>query len=335
MSTNKRSPLLDICDFRLSGTIKTDAGPSRMAILVPAMCSRPGEITAIIGRSGCGKSVLLSLIMGYPAFRVEGQLIMDRFRLFDADMPVDAFQSETRADQWRHETELSGGLFYLPQSFPVARTQRLKTRTVMVQIVQAMAAPTTIASSDAARRISEAFKRHEMDALLTKPIENLSGGERRRAELLARLVAMETAGRPAILVLDEPTTGFDPANARQFVRDVRGVVDRLNSAGVPVSALLSTHEMKSLDDHIDDGRHVIDRLCVVHRDAENCDGGDPTACTVIFDGPTDSALPRLFPGNSDYVSGLFAGNGERIFETLRTRPSAEWAGITAIQENQT
>ena len=272
--------------------------------------------------------------MGYPSFQVEGKAEMGRFRLFNADMPENAFLSYARSDAWRRNVLRSGGLFYLPQSFPVARTQLIKTKTVMIQIVQAMAAPTAIASSEAARRIDETFNEHEMGATLAKPIGSLSGGERRRAELLARLVAMGTAKRPAILVLDEPTTGFDPANTHQFVIKVRKEVDHLNEAGVPASALLSTHEMKSLDDRIDEGRSVIDRLCIVHRDADECVGGEPSICTVVFDGRKDTALPRLFPKHPDFANGQFTRNGEQIFETLRTRPAADWVGMTDKMEER-
>ncbi len=58
---------------------------------------------------------------------------------------------------------------------------------------------------------------------------NLSGGMRRRLS-----VAMATVGNPDILILDEPTTGLDPASRRQVwevieaVKEGRSVVRELS-----------------------------------------------------------------------------------------------------------
>jgi ABC-2 type transport system ATP-binding protein len=61
----------------------------------------------------------------------------------------------------------------------------------------------------------------------------LSGGQRRRADLALALV-----GRPDLLFLDEPTTGFDPA-ARQHAWEM---IDGLRDHGMTV--LLTTHYME-------------------------------------------------------------------------------------------
>lgn len=323
---DRQPPLLSVRGFRLSGMVDdTEVGRRRMGVFVPTLDVHPGEVSAVIGGSGCGKSVLLSLVMGFPSFGISGELSSDAFRLFGANMPIDAFRSEGRAAAWRRTIARSGGLFYLPQSFPVSRTQSLKTRTAMIQIIQSMASPRRIGCAEVSHRIGEAFERHAMAATLGKPLGRLSGGERRRAELLARLVAMEVAARPALLVLDEPTTGFDPANAQEFVRDVRDIVDRLAHVGILAAALFSTHEMRCLDDRMDDGRPVVNRLCVVHRDSDRLPDGDTDLCTAVFDGPVASALTSLFPSAPEFASRRFGDVGERVFERLAERPAKDWA----------
>ena len=61
-------------------------------------------------------------------------------------------------------------------------------------------------------------------------IRRLSGGQRRRVD-----VALGIIGRPALVFLDEPTTGFDPEARRQFWELIRG----LKAEGT--SILLTTH----------------------------------------------------------------------------------------------
>ncbi len=73
----------------------------------------------------------------------------------------------------------------------------------------------------------------------------LSGGQRRRLD-----VAIAIVGRPEVLFLDEPTTGFDPAARRDAWAMVRG----LQAAGTTV--LLTTHDM-------DEAVHLADRAAVL------------------------------------------------------------------------
>jgi ABC-2 type transport system ATP-binding protein len=77
--------------------------------------------------------------------------------------------------------------------------------------------------------------------------KDLSGGEKRRLDL-----ALGTVGRPELLFLDEPTTGFDPAARRQAWELIRGLVD----AGTTV--FLTTH-------YLDEAQELADRVIVIAR----------------------------------------------------------------------
>ncbi len=85
-------------------------------------------------------------------------------------------------------------------------------------------------------------------------VGTLSGGQRRRLDLALALV-----GRPEVLFLDEPTTGFDPAARReawQFVRSLR-------TSGTTI--LLTTHYM-------DEAEHLADRMLVMAQGSLIADG---------------------------------------------------------------
>ncbi len=70
----------------------------------------------------------------------------------------------------------------------------------------------------------------DLAAVATKRIPALSGGQRRRLALATALL-----GEPALLVLDEPTTGLDPEQ-RARLRDL------LSRAGETSTVVLSTHQ---------------------------------------------------------------------------------------------
>jgi len=77
--------------------------------------------------------------------------------------------------------------------------------------------------------------------------EKLSGGQRRRLD-----VALGIIGRPRVLFLDEPTTGFDPEARREFWT----LIDGLKSEGTTI--LLTTH-------YLEEAEHLADRVAVISR----------------------------------------------------------------------
>ena len=78
-------------------------------------------------------------------------------------------------------------------------------------------------------------------------IGKLSGGQRRRLD-----VALGIIGRPQVLFLDEPTTGFDPEARREFWTLIEG----LKREGTTI--LLTTH-------YLDEAEHLADRVAVISR----------------------------------------------------------------------
>jgi ABC-type multidrug transport system ATPase subunit len=121
----------------------------------------------------------------------------------------------------------------------------------------------------------------------TARVKALSGGQRRRLDLALGLV-----GRPKVLFLDEPTTGFDPSARRQAWE----LIDRLRGGGTTI--LLTTH-------YLDEAQHLADQIIVIAAGRLTWQGTPEAliartghAAVIGFDLPAGVAaadLPRL-PG---------------------------------------
>src|SRR5262249_57012587 len=66
------------------------------------------------------------------------------------------------------------------------------------------------------RRIAELLERFDLAGAARKPLSVYSGGMRRRLDL-----AMTLVGDPAVIFLDEPTTGLDPRSRRTMWQIIR------------------------------------------------------------------------------------------------------------------
>ena len=181
-----------------------------------------GELVAIVGGSGTGKSVLLREIVGL--LRPTG----GRVRLFGEDVwragDVVLARLRTRFGMLFQD----GALF---SSLTVAQN-------VAAPLVEhTRLAPARI---DALARLRLAMANLPPDAANKMPSE-LSGGMRKRAAL-ARALALE----PELLFLDEPTSGLDPIAARAFDRLVRSLVDDLG-----LTIVLVTHDLDTLFSIVD------------------------------------------------------------------------------------
>ena len=146
----------------------------------------------------------------------------------------------------------------------------------------------------------------------------LSGGQRRRVD-----VALGIVGRPELVFLDEPTTGFDPEARRQFWTLVRG----LSSDGTTI--MLTTH-------YLDEAEALADRVGVIARgrlqavDAPSSLGGrDRMTARVAWTGPEG---PRGVETDTptQTVAELAARFGGEIPGLTVTRPSLEDAYLKLI-----
>jgi lipooligosaccharide transport system ATP-binding protein len=102
-----------------------------------------------------------------------------------------------------------------------------------------------IPAPEARKRAEELIERFHLHDKLERPVEDLSGGMKKRL-----LMARALINRPQVLVLDEPTTGLDPQSRRQIWEEVRSM--KRNG----LTTLLTTH-------YIEEAELLCDRLVIV------------------------------------------------------------------------
>jgi ABC-2 type transport system ATP-binding protein len=153
---------------------------------------------------------------------------------------------------------------------------------------------------------------------------SLSGGQKRRLD-----VALGVIGRPELLFLDEPTTGFDPKARREFWTVIRD----LAAAGTTI--LLTTHyleEAEALADRV--GVITNGRLVAVAPPAELGDRSNQPA-TVAWRTPDGQLTSELTPTPTALVAKLIAQAGDREIPGLTvTRPTLEDVYLSMIGERE-
>lgn len=156
---------------------------------------RPGEFIALVGGSGAGKSTLLKALLGVDT-------LPDRGRLGDVYFNN---QLLIHAADARAFAPLNTIVGYVPQQDDSIPFQ-LSAREAL-NFAARMRFAADVPAKERAGRIQAALQAVRMtrEELQTKPIHQLSGGQRKRVN-----VAMELVADPRLIFLDEPTSGLDP-----------------------------------------------------------------------------------------------------------------------------
>jgi ABC-2 type transport system ATP-binding protein len=167
---------------------------------------RPGEVVGLLGRNGAGKTTLFQVLCGLldpgsGEFALDGRQIKPGHREFRSRCGV-VFQEPALDPRLtaRQNLALAAGLY-------------------------------GVGRRDATRRMEDLLERVGLADRGNDPVSRLSGGMRRRVELIRALIH-----EPEVLVLDEPTTGLDEAAFRRIWAELLGLRDRRG-----LTMLLTTH----------------------------------------------------------------------------------------------
>lgn len=186
-----------------------------------------GESLAVIGRSGCGKSVLLKMILGL--------LVPDNGHIIINGMDITKIDYKQLQQVRRYFGVLfqSGALF--------------DSMTVYENIALPLEKHSDFRRKEIDFKVDEALEMVGLPGVgKMKPAE-LSGGMRKRVGLARAIVY-----RPKYILYDEPTTGLDPvmaANINQLIVDLNRKLE--------ITTIVVTHDMVS-------AYHIADRIVMLH-----------------------------------------------------------------------
>jgi phospholipid/cholesterol/gamma-HCH transport system ATP-binding protein len=251
----------DLNDPPLVDVRHLDVTFGRQAVLRDIHVRIPrGQTLAIIGESGCGKTVFLKTLIGliHPT---RGEILFD-------GKDLSKLQGEELVQQrirfgflFQNSALFDSMTIGQNVSFPLRQHKDLKDREVQ-EIVLARLAEVGLPES----------------VIVKKPAE-LSGGMRKRVGLARALVM-----NPELLLYDEPTTGLDP-----IMSDVINELIMSTRRTHLVTSVLVTHDMRT-------ARKVADRVVMLYPISRL----EPSEPQIIYDGPpsemdkTDDRRVRQF-----------------------------------------
>jgi phospholipid/cholesterol/gamma-HCH transport system ATP-binding protein len=176
----------------------------------------PGDSVVIVGRSGCGKSVLLKHLIGL--IRPDsGEVIID-------DEHLNAFD-ERRLLEVRRKF---GMLFQSAALFD--------SLNVAENISFVLRRERSLSEKEIAQRVEEVLEMVELRGTQKKKPSELSGGMRKRVGLARAIIY-----KPEILLYDEPTTGLDPVVSDSIDQLIIRVREQLK-----ITTVVVTHDTRSM-----------------------------------------------------------------------------------------
>ena len=177
----------------------------------------PGETIVIIGRSGCGKSVLIKHIVGLLEpdsgfVKVEGKIVSELSQ-------KDLYNLRKNFGFLFQGSALFDSMTVLENvSLPLVESQNSYSKNEIIKIV------------------NEKLTLVGLEGILDLKPSELSGGMKKRVALARALVT-----NPSYILYDEPTTGLDPIMSDSIDNLIIDLSEKLN-----VTSIVVTHDMYSV-----------------------------------------------------------------------------------------
>lgn len=168
------------------------------------------SVVGLLGPNGAGKTTTFYSIVGFirPS---KGSILLDGEDI--TELPI--------------HKRASKGITYLAQEPSVFK------KLTVEENIRIVLEPLGLSRGEINRRISELMEELKLEYLAGNKGHALSGGERRRVEIMRAL-----ATKPRFILLDEPFAGVDPLS----VADLQGIIRDLKDKGLGV--LISDHNVR-------------------------------------------------------------------------------------------
>jgi ABC-2 type transport system ATP-binding protein len=170
----------------------------------------PGEVIGLLGPNGAGKTTLMKILTGYL------EPDSGDVRVHGIDVITNALAAQRR-------------IGYLPESAP------LYGEMLVQEYLEMMAAMRGVPPERRRARMLDVIRATGLTDRVVQPIATLSKGYRQRVGIAQAIIH-----QPDILILDEPTTGLDPAQ----IVEIRDLIVGLAKT---TTVLLSTHILSEVE----------------------------------------------------------------------------------------
>ncbi len=205
---------------------------------------RRGEIFALLGSNGAGKTTTITILA--TLMRPDG-----------GRAEVGGYDVQRQPERVREQIALTG------QFAAVDGLLTGRENLVLIGRLRSVADP--------ARQAADLLAQFSLQDAADKRAATYSGGMTRRLD-----IAMSLVGHPAVIFLDEPTTGLDPEGRLE----VWATIKRLAGAGTTI--LLTTQ-------HLEEAEQLADRIAILHQGR------------IIAEGTLEELKRRLPPVKVEYV----------------------------------
>ena len=245
---------------------------------------QPGEVFAFLGPNGAGKTTTVEILEGYR-------------KRSGGEVTVLGLDPQRAGRAWRERIGI------------VLQSCRLDPYLTVRESLDLFAG-----YYSRPRPVDEVIGLIGLEGKADARTSGLSGGQQRRLD-----VGMALIGRPELLFLDEPTTGFDPS-ARRAAWDV---IAGLRDLGVTV--FLTTHSM-------DEAQRLADRVAIISRGEivargtpEDLGDRESRPATIAYRGPDgEVSLRTRTPVETLHeLTGRALADGTRLEGLEVSRPSLE------------
>ncbi len=250
-----------------------------------------GEVLGLLGHNGAGKSTTMQMLTGC---------------LLPDSGEIEICGTNLRA----HPALAKAHIGYLPETPPLYRELSVTGFLKFAARLRGMKA------AAAAIALTDTLQRCGLESVKDKTISTLSKGYQQRVGIAQAIIH-----RPAVIVLDEPTVGLDPAQ----IRDIRKLIRELGNTS---SVILSTHlmgEVESVCDRVE----IMQRGHLIYGDTSAAmqHYGHVSGFTITLRNPPDLSELRAIPGISS-VEPLSA-HQFRILHPADNNPSSGLLSLAA------
>ena len=221
----------------------------RLALKQLSVRLQRGSFVTLLGPNGAGKSTLFQVLTG----------------LFAAD------EGDVLVAGLSMRSSVRKALTHIGVVF---QQQSLDLDLTVARNLQFQADLHGLPRPVAAARIAEETTRYGLAADLARPVRELSGGNRRKVELVRALLH-----RPQVVLMDEPTVGLDPKSRRDLLAAIRADVAERAS-----SVLWATHLVEEAE--------AADRVLVLHKGRLLADGTPAEVTTRLGGANLEDAFIR-------------------------------------------